>query len=76
MPVAVSGPLFVTTIVQVMLVPVVVGFGAPVFVIARSITGCGGVEGGVGVFGGGVTVTCSSLHPLVTPVLFASLPGL
>ena len=32
-PVAVSGPLFLTTIVQVMFVPVVVGLGEPVFVI-------------------------------------------
>src|SRR5262249_42315561 len=36
------GPLFVTTIVQVIALPVVTGFGLPVFVIARSVTGDGG----------------------------------
>ena len=48
-PVAPFGPLFVTTIVQVTWLPTVTGFGAPVFVIARSIFGAGGAGGGGGI---------------------------
>src|SRR4051794_24102491 len=51
-PVAVSGPLFRTTIVYVSRPPIAAGSGRSVFVTARSI--CGG-DGG----GGGVTTTAA-----------------
>src|SRR5713101_7222718 len=45
-PVAGLGPALVTTSVQVIWLPTVAGFGAPVFVIDTSIFGAGGGGGG------------------------------
>src|SRR5438309_1620075 len=47
-PVAGLGPAFVTVIVQVIWFPRTAGFGAPLFVIDRSIVGAGGAGGGGG----------------------------
>ena len=58
-PVAVSGPLLVTTIVQVMSpFPMVIGFGEPTFVTARSISGA--------------ITSFSSVHLLTAGLLLAS----
>ena len=46
-PVAVFGPLFLTVSVQLTWLPSTAGFGAPDFVIARSIDGGGGGGGGI-----------------------------
>src|SRR5438046_5458888 len=56
-PVAPFGPLFVTTIVLVLWLPSVAGFGAPVLVIARSIFGAGTTGGGGG---GGIALTVTA----------------
>ena len=64
-PVALFGPLFVTTIVQVTLLPTVAGFGAPDFVIWRSTFGAGGTTGGAGGAGGaggGAALVFVSVH--------------
>src|SRR5581483_8614217 len=64
-PVAVSGPWFVTTIVQVMFPGSVSGLGEPLFVTARSITLCSTQVD---------AVDCSepSLAEVTVPVLFTT----
>src|SRR5216683_1356453 len=58
-PVAVLGPLFETTIVQVTVLPRVAGFGVADFVIWTSTFGAGGGGGGGG---GGAALVLVSVH--------------
>jgi hypothetical protein len=68
--------LFVTIIVQVMPLPTVTGFGVPVFVMARSILGAGGVGGGVtGGGGGGAALVFVRVQVTVAPASSTTEPS-
>ena len=71
-PVAVLGPLLVTTIVQVTWLPTVAGFGAADFVICRSILGAGGGGGGGG---GGAALVLVSVQVAVWPASRVTEPS-
>ncbi len=71
-PVAVFGPLFVTTIVQVIGPPSVAGFGAAFFVIWRSTFGAGGGGGGGG---GGAALVFVSVQVMSAPGVTWTVPS-
>src|SRR6266536_1052925 len=74
-PVALFGPLFVTTIVQVTGLPTVAGFGAPVLVIWTSTFGAGGAGGAGGGGGGGAALVFVSVQVTVAPASSTTDPS-